>query len=540
MNIKQLVQTIDDLFSKRSSLMLRWQEIAENFYPERADFTVRRDVGDVFAENLSTSYPIMCRRNLGDQIGTMLRNTAKPWFHMIKENSDNNDHDGKAWLERATDIQRRAMYDRSSLFSRATKEADHDFAAFGQTVISIRTNKDRNGLLFRCWHLRDVVWMENEEGKICLTARKWKPYARDLKRLFGAKNHYSVSTIADKEPFKEIQCYHIVIEADMYDDNANGKPYWSIYYDKEHDHVLEAVAVWNKEYVIPRWQTVSGSQYAFSPATIVALPDARMIQAMTYTLLEAGEMAVRPPLVATKDAIKSDVGLYSGGITWVDQDYDERLGSALRPLEQDLRGIPIGLDMQQDARVMLMEAFYLNKLTLPERSPDMTAYEVGQRIQEYIRGAMPIFEPMEHDYNGQVCEVTFDIMLRNGAFGSPFDMPKSLRGANVQFKFESPLHDAIEQRKGQQFIEMKGLIAEAAALDPGVVNIPDMKVTMRDVLNGIQVPAKWLRSEADVEEMEDIQSEQEDQMQQLAALESGSKSAANIGKAEKDMSQASR
>ena len=538
MNIKQLVQTIDDLFNKRSSLMLRWQEIGENFYPERAEFTVRRDVGDVFAENLSTSYPIMCRRNLGDQIGTMLRNTAKDWFHIVPDDTGREDHDAKAWLEWATGIQRRAMYDRSSLFSRATKEADHDFAAFGQAVVSIRLNRERNGLLFRTWHLRDVVWMENEEGKICLVARKWKPYAKDLKRLFGAKNHAQIDTISSKEPFREINCYHIVVEAELYDDDAKGKPYWSIYYDKEHDHVLEAVAVWNKEYIIPRWQTVSGSQYAFSPATIVALPDARLIQAMTYTLLEAGEMAVRPPLIATKDVVKSDVGLYAGGITWIDQDYDERLGSALRPIEQDLRGIPIGLDMQQDARAMLMEAFYLNKLTLPERSPDMTAYEVGQRIQEYIRGAMPIFEPMEHDYNGQMCELVFDIMLRNGAFGSPYDMPKSLRGANVQFKFNSPLHDAIEQQKGQKFLEMKGVIAEAVAMDQSVANIPDMKITVRDVLQGIQVPTKWLRSEADVDEMEAEQQQQLSTAQTLAALESGSKSAANLGKAEKEFSQA--
>ena len=537
MNINQLVQTIEDLFTKRSSLLLRWQEIGENFYPERADFTVRRDVGDVFAENLSTSYPIMCRRNLGDQIGTMLRNTAKDWFHMVPEDGEREDHDAKAWLEWSTGIQRRAMYDRSSLFSRATKEADHDFAAFGQAAISIRLNRERNGLLFRTWHLRDVVWMENEEGQICLVARKWKPYAKDLKRLFGAKNHAQIETITAKEPFREINCYHIVVEAELYDDDAKGKPYWSIYYDKDHDHVLEAVAVWNKEYVIPRWQTVSGSQYAFSPATIVALPDARLIQAMTYTLLEAGEMAVRPPLIATKDVVKSDVGLYAGGITWVDQDYDERLGDALRPIEQDLRGIPIGLDMQQDARAMLMEAFYLNKLTLPERGPEQTAYEIGQRVQEYIRGAMPIFEPMEHDYNGQVCEVTFDLMLRNGAFGSPYEMPKSLRGANVQFKFNSPLHDAIEQQKGQKFLEMKGIIAEAAAMDPATANIPDMKITVRDVLQGIQVPAKWLRSEADVDQIEADQQQKQQIAETLAAIESGAKSAANLGKAEKDFSQ---
>jgi hypothetical protein len=34
----------------------------------------------------------------------------------------------------------------------------------------------------------------------------------------------------------------------------------------------------------------------------------------------------------------------------------------------------------------------------------MTAYEVGQRVQEYIRNALPIFEPMEMEYNAALCD----------------------------------------------------------------------------------------------------------------------------------------
>ena len=537
MNIKQLRSTIEDLFTKRTSLVTRWQEIAENFYPERADFTLSRTIGNKFAENLMTSYPIQCRRDLGDQIGIMLRQTSKEWFHMSPSDTNRENNESKRWLEYATGTQRRAMYDRVTRFTRAVKEADHDYAAFGQAVISVRLNKNNDALLFRCWHLRDVVWMENSEGDIGLIGRKWKPYCRDLCSLFGSKNHKNTISESMNSPFTEIECYHIICEADMYEGETNGKPFWSIYYDVKHDHVLEAVPVWNKEYVIPRWQTVSGSQYAFSPATIVALPDARLIQAMTYTLLEAGEKMVNPPMIATKDSIKSEVAIYAGGITWTDLEYDERAGASLRTLEQDIRGLPIGLDMQQDARLMLKHAFFLNKLTMPERAPEMTAYEVGQRIQEYIRGAMPIFEPMEMDYNGQLCEMTFDLMMRNGAFGSPYDMPESLQGAEIQFRFESPLHDAIEQQKGQKFMEMKGLIAEAASLDEKVLSLPDIDSAMRDVLDGIKVPAKWIRSTTAVMETRASEAEAQQTQQLLAGLEQGGKGVASLAKANKDLAE---
>lgn len=528
MDAKRLKEQADDLFAKRSSLMLLWQEIAENLYPERADFTVRRYLGTDFASNLSTSYPILCRRDLGDQFGSILRPTAKQWFHQAAVDTRIEDNDSKRWLEWATLVQRRAMYDPGAMFTRATKEGDHDFAAFGQNVISVELNRHADGLLYRCWHLRDVAWQENEDGKIGSVFRRWKAKAQELIRLFPGKLDPRVEEIARKRPFDEIDCLHMMVEADLYDDNAKGKPYWSIYYDCLHDKVIEAVAVWTRRYVIPRWQTVSGSQYAYSPATVAALPDARLIQAMTYTLLQAGEKIVNPPMVAQQDVVKSDVSIYPGGITWVDHDYDERLGEALRPLTTDHKGVPLSREMQADTRQMIMQAFYLNKLSLPQRGPEMTAYEVGQRIQEYIRGAIPIFEPMEMEYNGALCEETFDLMLRNGAFGSMDMIPRPLAGADIQFRFESPLHDAIEQQKGQKFVEMRSYLAEAIALDQSALALPDIKTALRDVLTGIGVPAKWLHSEADVSEMEQQQAEQQETQKLLETMQQAADVASTV------------
>lgn len=530
MNMMQLRETVDRLFTDRLHLTSYWQEVADNFYPERADFTVTRTMGDDFAEDLSTSYPLIVRRELGNQFGMMLRPLQKDWFYMATE-EEIKDNDARKWLEWATKIQRRAMYDRRSQFVRATKEGDHDFAAFGQTIISVRLNKNADGLLYRCWHLRDVVWRENEEGEIGLIGRTWKPARRDLLSLFPGKCHSSVSRDAEKDPFGTVKCYHIICEADMYDDDARNKPYFSIYYDCDHDHIMEVVPVFNREYVIPRWQTVSGSQYAYSPATVAALPDARLIQSMTYTLLEAGEKATNPPMVATQDAVKSDISIYAGGVTWVDELYDERLGEALRPIAQDLRGLPMGIEMSRDARAMIHEAFYLNKLTLPERAPEMTAYEVGQRIQEYIRGALPIFEPMEMEYNGAICEQTFEIMLRAGGFGSIQNMPAVLHGQEVQFKFESPLHDAIEMEKNQKWIESRTVLADAVAMDPSSAHMVDIKKALRDVLSGLKVPAEWLRSEIETERYTREMERQMAEQQQLDRMQQSSEISKNMSEA---------
>lgn len=540
MTPKQLRQQADELFSKRSNLMLMQQEIAENFYPERADFTLRSTIGNTFAENLTTSYPLICRRELGDQIGVMLRPTAKTWAHMTPRDTRlDNDHEAKQWLEWAEGVQRRAMYDPDALFTRATKQGDHDFAAFGQTVISVQLNRHLENLLYRCYHLRDVAWMEDSDGKICFVARKWKPGAYDLKNLFPGKVHPLIERKAEKTPFAECEVMHIVCSAEMYDGDSKGKPRRGIYYDCDNDVAIEDVAIYGKIYVIPRWQTVSGSQYAYSPATVAALPDARLLQAMTYTLLEAGEKAANPPMIATKDVVKSDIAIYAGGTTWVDAEYDERLGDALRTLNQDTRGLPFGQEMLNDTRSMLSQAFYLNKLKAfnPSTDPTMTAFQAGQLVQEYIRGALPLFEPMEMDYNGAICEETFEVLQRAYAFGS--QMPESLRGADISWRFESPLHDAIGSQKGQKFLEMKSLIAEAVAMDPNAAAVPDTIVALRDALEGIKVPAKWTHSETTVQDIKRANEAAENAQQILGAQEQSSIISKNLGSARKDMAAAS-
>jgi len=177
-------------------------------------------------------------------------------------------------------------------------------------------------------------------------------------------------------------------------------------------------------------------------------------------------------------------------------------------------------------------------LTLPQRAPEMTAYEVGQRVQEYIRGALPLFEPMEYECNGQECEEVFDLMMRNGAFGSPADMPKSLQGAEFHFQFTSPLHDAIEQVKGQKFNEAKQLIAEAVALDQSAAATIDATIALRDTLMGIGVPAKWIRTEVEVEDIKAQQQAAAQAQQTLAAMQQGADVAGTMATAQKDRAMA--
>lgn len=552
-SIKRLIEQGDAMFGKRISWLTLWQEIADNFYVERADFIYQRTPYQHLANMLTNSFPLTIRRDLANVFSTMLRPSDKDWFYMRPSREESLDVAGRQWLERAALIQRRVMYDRNSQFVRATKEGDNDFAAFGQCVITVEMNAAREGALYRCWHLRDTAWAENSEGKITRVQRKWKPTVRDLCDLFADKKdasvHEKIKEKLLKEPNTEVQCRHIVVPFDEYTPEDGKMPaqrkgrfsykYWSIFYDADNKHVMKATPMTYFMYVIPRWQTVSGSQYALAPCAAAGTPDARLLQQMTLTILEASEWAASPPFVATEEAVRSDLAVYPRGVTWVDPEYDERLGAALRPIQNDPRGLPQGVAMLDRIQTQLYNTFYLNKIGLPPVTAGMTAYEASQRVAEYIRNSLPLFEPMESEYNGALCESTFDMLFINGAFGPFSDIPESLQGENIQFGFIGPLTEAKEQQKGQQFLQAMGIVAEAAKVDPDAVLVMDTTLALRDALNGT-APASWMRTPEAIDTIKAAKAQAAEQQQTLANLEQGGKVAAQYGAAAKSLSDASQ
>jgi len=500
--VRELIDQGDRLFSKRGNLHSMWQVIADHFCPIRADFTTARTIGDEYASHLMTGRPLLAHRDLGNSLSAMLRPRGTPWFYArTGDEGINTDASARAWLDNKSDVMRRVMYDQRSQFTRATKQGDHDFVAFGQTVIAVDVNADRTGVLYRTFHLRDVAWCENDELVIDVVHHNWTHEARALVKKFPKTASVKAKEAAEKDPYRDIKCRRIVIPADEYDYTLgekpkNGKrfPFVLIMVDCENETILEEVPAKRVPYVIPRWQTVPGSPYAHSPATVVALPDARMLQQMTLTLLEAGQKAVDPPLKATSEAVQGGVNAFAGGITWVDVAYDERTGTAIEQLYDTGRAnLSWGESREQKIEQMISEAFFLNVINLPEPSQGdkMTAYETGERVKEYIRRALPLFEPMEVEYNGGLCEMTWNLSMDLNLFGPLDDIPDVLKGRDLIWQFESPLQAANERVKSEAFRQSGEMLAIAAAMAQTEQYDFDVSKGLRDALSGV-ARADWI------------------------------------------------
>ena len=515
-------------FSERKPLESCWQDIAEHFYPDRAEFSASR-ITPNYSEHLTTSTPVIIATEFANVLEYMLRPFGVQWFSLTSGTEADNSVDGKQYLDNVNAAMRAAMYDPKSGFKRAAKLTDHDLARFGQGVLQVTLNMDGDGLLFRNWHLKDVSWIDDEEGRVCGVFRKWSPKVRYLKSKFKDL-HKNVRECRDDNT--TVQCYHVEIRSDYVGEESRDG-YLSLYIDADNGHIMERVETYQLSYVVPRWALTTASQYAVSPAIIAALPDARLIQAVTLALLESGEKAVNPPLLYQEGAIRGDLALFAGGATPVDMQEMRSVGDAIHSIQIDKSGIGHGMAMREDVSASLRAAFMLNKLDLPPAigSGGMTATEVMQRVQQYVRDATPLFDPLEDEYNGQLCEKVFAIMQRAGAFGGTDNIPESLQGKDVTFRFTSPLTETLDQRKGALFQQAMGLVAQVAEADPEAVASINFRKARTEALLSLGTPADWLRTDEEIEEMAKAQQQAQQQQQFVQQVMQGAEAAQAVGNA---------
>lgn len=517
---QDLCQRSGKRFSARSQLDSLRQEIARNFFPWHASFTTELNIGDDLASDLVDGSPLIIARDFIGQIGAMLRPPGKQWFwHRTEIEDINNDIECRSYLDWRSRQMMRIIFDRVTGSKRALKQADEFFGGFGDAVLSVDLSTQQDSLRVRSYHVKDAVWSVGPDNRIDTIARKEAITARNMASRFGEKNiHAQVKDAILKDPDQIFQIEHHVLPARDYHGSDKKKGFASVWVDVSNQHILRDVNQKTFRYVVPRWVTLPHSAYGLSMATTIALPDARLIQQQALAILEAAEKQVNPPLIATTDAIRGDVAMMSGGITWVDKAYDERTGDPLRALDMG-KNFGLGVDSLMRTEQQLNRAFYLDILRMPDTRRTKSTAEVQFLIDEYIRAALPLFEPMQTEYNEAFlyeCDQLIDLA---GGYAER-EMPEQVKRAGMQYVWDNPLSDMQERQKAQMVGEVSQLGQTIAALEAAAAQTPslmqvDSAKMFRESVMAIGGSA-WLMSEEDAAKAA-AAGQQANQMKEMAA-----------------------
>lgn len=523
----ELIKIGDGLFSKAAPWNMMAQDICENFYPARADYTAWADISTDYASYIMDGSPIVGLETLANTIPAMLRQGE--WFQVGSGDEDRDKQpDVARALNWATQRMRGVINDKRSNWRPATIEADHDWCSVGQSVLSLQENPERTNFQFHAHHPRDCAWLVDGTGQTVTMFRKLRMSARNILRRIdqGSWNgtvKQDVRDAAKMDPGREFNLYHVLMQTDELfaaDHRAQvevGHPYVSLYIDCEHRTMLHKGGVPVFNYITPGFRRLSGHSRGYSPVTFNAIGDARMLQSLALIILEQGEKAVDPPMVASGEVFNgSDINLYSGGTTFVD--LGERNLKDVMTTVQTAEGLRLGVDLKQDVRALIAESLLLNKLTLPSVR-EMRELEVAVRTEEFRRAALPFFTPIEAEYHEKILALTFDMMSVRGMFPEGL-FPAALRETDVHFTFQSPLNEAEGRKTVESYLTGLSLLEAAAPLDDKIGNVVQIRDAVVGALHGAGFDPNWIKTDEE-REAADAEAEEMQQLQQGAQIAQG-------------------
>ena len=528
---KQLKDNLSRLMEKRSNFESHWQEVADLMLPRKAEITKERARGDKRHTQIFDATAIHALELLAASLHGMLTSSANRWFSLrFKETQLNESDEAKEWLEDST----QRMYDviSKSNFQQEIFECYHDLIAFGTSCLMIEEDQE-DTLNFSARHIKEVYIQENKKGFVDTLYRRFKMPAQAAISKFGFENvSKEIQNIANKNPFDDVDLVHVVRPRLDFDPNKKDKknmPFQSIYFEYGSGHIISLGGFLENPYVIPRYLKASTEQYGRSPG-MNALADVKVLNKMVENSLKAAAKQIDPPLLIPDDGMLAPIRMSPGSINY----YRSGSRDRIEPLNINANNT-ITINNENQRRDAINKMFHIDQLVVTENR-NMTATEVIQRQEEKMRILGPVLGRLQSELLSPLITRVFNILLRNGLF---MQSPDILQQQELKIEFVSPM--ALAQRGQELQSLMRGLeIFGSLAQTMPVMDYIDENGLVKNIIDILGLPAKVIKSDAEVEQIRSERAEQEAQqmeMQQQMAETQMAKNAAPMAKVVQDGSQ---
>jgi hypothetical protein len=464
-HMEQLRRRYDALkgSTERANFETHAQEIAELMSPRKLDFVGVRTAGEKRMNRVYDPTGIMGVEMLAAGLHGMATNPAAKWFSLTMVSDRLPGGDGEPvdisdlpevqkYLSDVEEIIWQRIYSPGTNFTTALHEIYLDLASFATAVLFVG-QQENGGLLFEARPLAEILIAENSDGKIDTVFRCTEWTVRQMMqmsnrmgwRLSGpTREKYDQQKYDDK--VKVIHAVYPREERNPGQKDAKNMQWDSCYFEHEAMHRLNDESGFAEfPYLVSRWSKYGGEVYGRGPGH-TALPDVKMLQAMTLTKIKLMHKAADPPLWLKDDGVVGQTRTVPGGINyWRGNPND---GVMLQPT--NLQGIQyIAQDIQQ-LREQIMRTFNADLMRMTDRA-NMTATEVVQRTNEMMRLFGPLIGRLESEMLGPLVERVFGILTREGLLPEP---PEAIQGQEFTVEFVSPVATAQKQTQAESIMQV--------------------------------------------------------------------------------------
>jgi hypothetical protein len=532
---EEIIRRQERLAAERGTWESHWQEIAARVLPRQDEFVRKRTGGEKRTERICDATAALALERFAAAMESMLVPRTQRW-HRLRATDErlNQNQEVRRWFDRTTDILFAARYSTHANYASQQHETFMSLGAFGTSAMLIE-GVDGKGIRYKSIHLAELFIAEDRHGRIDTVHRRFEYTARQARQAWGDRLPARIADCAETEPERKFEFIHCVKpREDVKPGRADwrGMPWASYYVSVEGRELLSESGFHKFPYAVSRYVTAPREVYGRSPAMIV-LPDIKMLNEMSKTVIRAAHKTVDPPLLLHDDGV---LGLSRGGRPNLDPGalnvggLDDQGRPKVQPLQTGGRP-DLGLELMDQRRTVINDAFLVTLFQILVDGPAMTATEVLERAREKGILLAPTMGRQQSEALGPMIERELDILARVPGALPPLPEPLKRAGGAYEIEYDSPLNRAQRAEDGAAVQRVIESVSPIAAMDPSVLDAFDKDAIVRILAEVNGVPEKALRSEEAIAALRE-QRQQAQAMQEMAAL------APPAARAIKDVSEA--
>lgn len=509
---KGVVSRFDKGYGSRGTFASQWQSCARYALPNDASFQEEQTPGQDRMRYILDATAPRALEMFASFLHTMLNNPATKWIGMGIEGEDPTSIDitEKAWLEKVEQILLGLLAAEDADIYAQLHQLYIALGAFGTAVLYIDADETGKRIRTRQYHLDDCVPAEGAGEMIDSMVRRKKYSRRNALAKFGAEKlkgcpKFDGRPIAPNDDSdwmdQEVEFYHFAFpttDSAFLNTSVRFKilhsiaqwEYFGGWVVKDDKFVVEEVGFHEFPYIVPRWYKARGETYGRSP-TMTNMPDIRMVNQMSATILRGAEKIVDPPLVVRDGGLVSPVRLSPGGITYVEGDTE--IKTLIPP---GTSRIETGNELLKQRQQNIREGYFTPLFITPD-SPVKTATQVMQEVDERNRAVSPMLVRIQSELFHPLIRRVFGLAQRGDLLPDP---PQRLMAdiANgrrkLKLEYTSPLIASQRQLDGLSLVRLFQTMAPWAGVDPGIFDNIDIDQTAKVLHAASGAPASVFRS----------------------------------------------
>lgn len=423
---------------QRSNFDSLCQEVADRVLTRQRDFTSKSTPGQKQNEKVFDSTAPLALDKFAAAIEGMLTPRTQTWHELSLQSMDGQTSDAdKQALSQINKTLFAARYAPKANFASQAHETYVGLGAFGNGSIFVDEGPGGNGLRYKSVPFAETWFAENFQGQVDTVHRKFEMTARQMRQQFGEDElPEAIKAALKTDPLRKFEVLHCVRpreDADWSKMDYRGMPFSSYYVSFEGRKILKEGGYRTMRYAIARYVTSAGDTYGRGPAMTV-LADIKSVNEMQKTLLRTGQLIAEPPLLLSDDGGINGFKLQPRALN------RGAIGSDGQQLVQPLQigaNLPITLEMANQTRSVINDAFLVTLFQILVESPQMTATEAMLRAQEKGQLLAPTMGRLQSELLGPIISAELDILAQQGYLD---DLPDEFYDGDIlKVEYTSPL-----------------------------------------------------------------------------------------------------